>query len=207
MTCKVISVVDDTNRAHQLERSLKHFGWDYEIIQASWRGFGTKLNKTNEYLHANPDVKEFIFLDGYDTFVLGTPEQIMPHFTNVNTLISGEVNCWPDADRYTLIDEVYEANAKYKFRFPNSGSYYMRAAFFKNLMGQTSVHDDMDDQRIMTDWVLSNNMNIDVRRNVFQTLCGILPTDLDNGITDLGAQPLIIHGNGKAKMETFYNLI
>jgi len=71
---KVISVVDDRNRARELVRSLEYFGWEHEIIQASWRGFGTKLNELYRYLENN-EIKDFIFLDGYDTFALATPDE------------------------------------------------------------------------------------------------------------------------------------
>jgi hypothetical protein len=45
-----ISVCDDPARANKLVKSLERCGWTYEIIKASWRGFGTKLIHLKEYL-------------------------------------------------------------------------------------------------------------------------------------------------------------
>lgn len=200
---KVISVVDQRSRAHQLERSLNHFGWEYEIIQAPWRGFATKLLETFNYLKNNPDVKEFVFLDGYDTFVLGAPDDCILDY---DSYISGEVNCWPDAHRADLIKGVG------KFKYPNSGSYYMKSDLFFKLMNKTVVKADMDDQRIMTDWLLSDNLIIDTQRTHFQTLCGAT-NEIDyilykgKFVVDKGYKPIFIHGNGKANMDLIYDLI
>ena len=200
---KIISVCDDRSRAHQLERSLQKQGYDYEIIQASWRGFGTKLNQTYEYLMQNPDVKRFIFLDGYDTYAMGKPSEL-----NIvgDSLISTEINCWPDAERF----EHYP-NTKSRFKFANSGSYYMTADLFKSLMQKTNVSNSDDDQRIMTDWVLSNNLQLDYEQDVFMSLCGItLNKDYEiNGkrlLTSQFTMPTFVHGNGKANMEHIYIL-
>jgi hypothetical protein len=207
MSCKVLTVVDERSRAFQLERSLNHFGWDFEIIRADWRGFGTKLNQVKEYL-VNSDVEEFIFLDGYDTFCLNSYDNIKHHFDGKNSLISTEVNCWPDAERnkYFLHNDE-----KYRWKFPNSGTYYMKTWLFLELMNLSNTPNDCDDQRIMTDWVLNHNLNLDRNRDVFQTLCGILPSDFrieeSKVITELNTTPCFIHGNGKAYIEQFYNLI
>lgn len=203
---KVISVVDDRNRAHQLERSLNHFGWEYEIIQTSWRGFGTKLNALFEYLSYNPQINDFVFLDGYDTFMLATPEEFKSKISTPS-LVSTEINCWPDYDR---VNE-YPISG-YKFNFANSGTYYMTRELFMHLMNNDPVANDADDQRWMTNQVVKRGLTLDYKRECFQTLCGILPDEdyiLKDGrmITNLGTKPCVIHGNGKANMEFIYNLI
>jgi hypothetical protein len=206
MSCKVISVVDDKNRAYHLEKSLKHFGWDYEIIQASWRGFGTKLNTLNAYLHENPKVDKFIFVDGYDTFFLGNEEEFMSKIKSPS-LISTEINCWPDIAR-----EGDYPSSKHKFKYCNSGTYFMQSELFKMLMEREPIQDDADDQRWMTDQVIKRGLSLDYDRQCFQTLCGILKGEdyilLENRmLTNNGTRPVIIHGNGKANMEFIYDLI
>lgn len=70
----VLTVADNKSKCFQLERSLNHFGWQYHIIEVNqWQGFAMKLNKVYEYLKANPTIKDFIFVDAYDTFFLDTP--------------------------------------------------------------------------------------------------------------------------------------
>lgn len=206
MSCKVISVVDDKNRAYQLERSLKYFGWDYDILQASWRGFGTKLNTLNTYLHENPQVEKFIFVDGYDTFFLGNEEEFMSKI-NSPSLISTEINCWPDISR-----EGDYPKSKHKFNYCNSGTYFMQSALYKMLIEREPVQDDADDQRWMTEQVIKRGLTLDYERKCFQTLCGIREEEdyiilNDRMVTNVGTRPVIIHGNGKANMEFIYNLI
>ena len=200
---KVISVCDELRRAEQLMRSLNHFGWENEIIRADWRGFGTKVNETANYLKNNKHVKEFFFLDAYDTFALGRPEE----FTlNVESLISAEINCWPDAEKAHLYPQT-----GYKFKYANSGSYYMKSELFLDLWHSKAIHNGDDDQRWMTDNVLERHLNIDYEREVFQTLCGVLPNDFEiidvRIVTDNNTRPLFVHGNGKAKMDEYYALI
>jgi hypothetical protein len=202
---KVISVVDDRNRARELVRSLEYFGWEHEIIQASWRGFGTKLNELYRYLENN-EIKDFIFLDGYDTFALATPEEFKSKI-NSPSLISAEINCWPDANRvneYPL--------SSHKFNFCNSGSYYMERDLFLHLMREEPIRNEDDDQRWMTNQVVKRGLTLDYERNGFQTLCGIIEGEdyiISNGrmITNLGTKPCFIHGNGKANMNFIYELI
>lgn len=201
---KIISVCDDRSRAFQLERSLQLNQYDYEIIQAPWRGFGTKLKQTYDYLMQNPEIERFIFLDGYDTWAFGRPSEL-----NIkgDSLISTEINCWPDSERFDQYPYT-----KSKFKYANSGSYYMTADLFKNLMENTNVKDSDDDQRIMTDWVLIRNLQLDYDQDVFMSLCGIsLNKDYEILGTRLLTQqniiPTFVHGNGKADMNHIYNLI
>mgnify|MGYP003657452844 CR=1 FL=1 len=200
---KIISVCDDRSRAFNLERSLQKQGYDYEIIQAPWRGFGTKLNQTYDYLMQNENIERFIFLDGYDTFAMGKPSEL-----NIvgDSLISTEINCWPDVERASEYPET-----KSQFKHANSGSYYMKSELFKSLMQNTNVGNSDDDQRIMTDWVLTRNLQLDYEQDVFMSLCGItLNKDYEvNGnrlLTKQFTMPTFVHGNGKANMEHIYIL-
>lgn len=200
---KIISVCDDRSRAFNLERSLQKQGYDYEIIQAPWRGFGTKLNQTYDYLMQNENIERFIFLDGYDTFAMGKPSEL-----NIvgDSLISTEINCWPDVERASEYPET-----KSQFKHANSGSYYMKSELFKSLMQNTNVGNSDDDQRIMTDWVLTRNLQLDYEQDVFMSLCGItLNKDYEVNsnrlLTKQFTMPTFVHGNGKANMEHIYNL-
>jgi hypothetical protein len=204
MNYKVITVVDQEHRAKDLIDSLRHFGWDYHVIQASWQGFGTKLNQLNDYLHANQEIENFIFLDGYDCLALAGPKEFKPIYP---CLISTEVNCWPDVS-----EEPNYPKVRTKWRFANSGSYYMASKLFKELMEREPVKNEDDDQRWMTRQVLNQNLILDYKRSVFQTLCGIVPDEdfmltNDRLLTNEGTKPIFLHGNGKANMEIYKSLI
>jgi hypothetical protein len=209
----VITVADNRSKCFQLERSLNHFGWQYHIIEVNqWQGFAMKLNKVYEYLKANPTIKEFIFVDAYDAFFLDTPENTKRKLY-WNCLFNSEVNCWPDVDQLSKYEEREQyTKPNTKFRFLNSGAYYMQAETFIKLIDKQGIHDSEDDQRIATKWLLDNpSIGIDHDCRVFQTLCGILPTDykIENNIfiTKDNFKPTIIHGNGKADMNFIYELI
>jgi hypothetical protein len=78
-------------------------------------------------------------------------------------------------------------------------------------MQNTNVGNSKDDQRIMTDWVLSRNLQLDYEQDVFMSLCGItLNKDYEvNGnrlLTKQFTMPTFVHGNGKANMEHIYIL-
>ena len=209
----VITVADQRSKCFQLERSLNHFGWNYHIIEVNqWQGFGTKLNKTYEYLKANPNITDFIFVDAYDCFFLDTPANTKRKIY-WNCLFNSEVNCYPDVDQLSKYEEREQyTKPNTKFRFLNSGAYYMQSETFIKLMESKQIHDSEDDQRIATKWLLDNpSIGIDHDCRVFQTLCGITETDykIENNIfiTKDNFKPTIIHGNGKADMNFIYELI
>jgi hypothetical protein len=57
---------------NNLIKSAEKFKWDIEIICTEWRGFGTKLIETYNYLKKNPHITEFIFVDAYDVLALSS---------------------------------------------------------------------------------------------------------------------------------------
>lgn len=201
---KLITVCDDPQRAKRLEDSAREHGWDYVPIKASWRGFGTKLVKLYEYLKEN-DIEEFVFADGYDVIVKGTPESFKNNVSGYSAFISSEVNCWPDTDMLGRYEEYEQLRPNVdKYRFVNSGTYYMTKELYIRLYESDPPREQDDDQRWMTKKVLDNGLIIDTKRVAFQTLCGITPGDYEiidgKFLTNHGTEPTFIHGNGKADM-------
>jgi hypothetical protein len=202
---KLITVCDDFGRAKMLEESAHKFGWDYIPIHSAWRGFGTKLVKLYEYL-LTTDIHDFVFADGYDVIVKGTPEQFMEIVKGKNAYISSEVNCWPDVNMLERYEQYEKTNPNIdKYRFVNSGGYYMTKELYCNLYQSDPPQESDDDQRWMTKKVLDNNLEIDTKRLVWQTLCGLTHNDYSfidgTFLTNYGNMPIFIHGNGKANME------
>ena len=202
---KLITVCDDFGRAKMLEESAHKFGWDYTPIHSAWRGFGTKLVKLYEYL-INTDIHDFVFADAYDVVVKGTPEQFKSIVSGYSSYISAEVNCWPDVsmlERYEVYEQ-FNPNID-KYRFVNSGTYYMTKELYIRLYESDPPQETDDDQRWLTKKVLDNGLIIDTKRLAFQTLCGLTDNDYElvegKFLTNYGNEPIFIHGNGKANME------
>lgn len=198
---KILSVFDDRSKITELQRSLDYFNLDYELIFRQWKGFGSKLHGVYEYLREHIDCKEFMFVDAYDSFFVGVPE--------FKEIVSAEVNCWPDAE----LSNQYQ-NINFRFPYVNSGGYMMTRERFMTLFENDRPSEDCDDQRWLTKQVLNNNIPIDNNCDVFQTLCGVHQHEFELGTvnskiysTITKTFPAVLHGNGKAKMEYYYNLL
>ena len=190
-----ISVCDDPNRASKLVQSLQRNGWKYEIIKASWRGFGTKLVSLKEFLEKN-EVDRFVFVDGYDVLCLGTPDEV------VEDLVGVEINCWPDADRWQQFPQPAT-----HYKYPNSGCYSMTKELYLKMFHENPPLNSDDDQRWMTDMVLKHGLKLDYNRVLVQNTCGISAncgTMIDGRfVTDIGTKPVFIHANGKGDLTRY----
>lgn len=190
-----ISVCDDPARANKLVKSLERCGWTYEIIKASWRGFGTKLIHLKEYLE-KVNIDRFVFVDAYDVICLGTPDEV------TENLIGTEINCWPDADRW---QQFPQPNTHYKY--PNSGCYSLNKKLYLKMFNENPPQYSDDDQRWMTDMVLKYELKLDYERRLVQNTCGMLETcgHMADGrfITDIGTKPVFIHANGKGDLTRY----
>ena len=73
---KLLTLATDVANKKLLDliASSDKFGWNLEVIVAEWRGFGTKLIETYNYLKKNPRITEFIFLDAYDVVAFSSPQ-------------------------------------------------------------------------------------------------------------------------------------
>ena len=202
---KVLTVCDDIGKAKELERSLVHFDYEFDIIKREWKGWSTKLYGVYDFLKNNNHITEFIFVDAYDTFFLSS--EFKPIYKN---LVSSEVNCWTGFHNKELENKFPET--KTPFRYPNSGAYYMQSDFFIKIFEADTPNESDDDQEWLLKQVLLYHIPIDTECKWFQSLCGVSDSDFeikDNRLTSniTRTTPIIIHGNGKAKMDFYYNLI
>jgi hypothetical protein len=58
---KLITVTSHPEHATVLIESAKRHGWDIEVVHAEWKGFGTKLIETYNYLKSHPEVERVCF--------------------------------------------------------------------------------------------------------------------------------------------------
>jgi len=95
----------------QLERSLIAGGVPHHLMTEPWTGFGCKIGGVRKYLLGpGADVDIVIFLDGVDTFFLGSWEELAgrildPGIYDGRGLFSCEKAVWPPS---ALIQEQYK---------------------------------------------------------------------------------------------------
>lgn len=140
---KLITVTNAPEHATRLIKSAEMFGWDLHIEVVEWKGFGTKLIATYEYLKSHPEVERFVFCDAFDVVTLGTPVDFwneMCRFPDGKILISSEKGLWPP----TLhpFKNLYEGYGRY----PNSGLYYAPSNVFIALVEENMPYHETDDQ-------------------------------------------------------------
>jgi hypothetical protein len=181
-----------------------------EVIVAEWKGFGTKLIQTYNYLINNPAVTEFVFVDAYDVIVLGTLNEFEEKLQDRSKmLISVEKNCWPNQNLSSLYPQVDS-----DWKYINSGSYFSPSKLFIEMVESNPPLFIDDDQLWLTNEFLRKTEDkvLDYNCDVFQSYSFIAEDDFaynDNRLENLktGTKPIFVHGNGKTNMDNILDLI
>lgn len=200
---KVITVCNDLQYAQPLIRSLFKHQWDYVAIEASWKGFGTKLIETYNYLKAHPEVTEFIFCDAYDVLCFGTPGEFIQKLANpYKMLVSAEKGLWPPSlQPFRNSYKIFE----HGFNFLNSGLYYAPSGLFIQEFENNPPFYEIDDQLwmnlkyLLQVWIDGGNITCDNAQTVFNSHSFIAEGEYGyNGrIQILGNEPVFIHSNAR----------
>lgn len=214
---KIISVTSDRHNEGylQLERSLKHFGYDYEHIQAPFQ-FGGQMQYVYEWCKANWGW--FLYTDGWDTFALAKPDEIkIPH--GCKLLISAEKNCYPHAEKASRYPDC-ETDWKYC----NGGGFISECEYFVKIYEETH-QPGQNDQDWLTECYLLNRpeIQLDTKCDVFQTIAFEGNGDFSRVLVDksdgvwqdtlrvknnkTGSMPVIFHGNAHTPMDKIYKLL
>lgn len=230
MNCKLITTASDIYKTDMLQKSLKKFNWDYEILVHKWEGFGGKILETYKYLKSHPEITHFFYSDSYDTIVLDTMENTLAKIKDFDCiLMSAERACYPHpekAERYPQSDSP--------FKYINGGGWFCNSAVFCLAVETNPLTVHTVDQVWFTDLFLNHPeyVKLDTNCEVFQTiafcpddnfyatkLIGQTGINPDNGKIILGeigdrivntisnTMPTFIHGNGHTPMTKFYELI
>lgn len=204
MRLKVITVATrEDHGLHMLKKSLALAGMDYTVLGMGqpWRGFGTKVILTREYLRTLEGYTHFIFVDAYDTLFL---KPITEYQGGI--VFSTEKNCWPDVDApYPPSDAV--------FRYLNSGCYIAPIDEYLALTDQYPVDYGDDDQRYFTNiYLTSGQIKLDTDCMIFQSYAFTDHNDLEitpGKIINKHSQsePYVIHFNGKCLDPKVYSMI
>lgn len=218
MNIKLITVCSHPEHAGMLITSAQKQGWDLEVIVSSqWRGFGTKLIETYNYLKAHPEVERFVFADAFDVVVLGTPEEFESKIPNQNMFLSAEKGLWPPIlipfkEQYS----IYEQDKG--FNYPNSGLYYAKSKFFIEMYEKYPPFYEIDDQYWMNMVYLFQNFDeddylvCDNSQSVFNSHSFIADGEYIyhydiKRIEIMGNMPIFAHKNGKSVDEKLDNML
>lgn len=206
MRVKVITVATQDNPGlHMLRKSLDLAGMDYTVLGLGqpWRGFGTKIILTRDYLRTLEGYTHFIFVDAYDTLFL---KPITDYEGGI--VFSTEKNCWPDVDKAKEYPESYSP-----FRYLNSGAYIAPIDEYLALTDQFPVDYADDDQRYFTNiYLKSGEIKLDTNCRLFQSYAFTDQTDLtvltDTVINNHSCtEPAVIHFNGKCFDPKIYSML
>lgn len=196
----------------ELERSLIHHGWDYEIIDAEYQRFGSKQIAFYNYLKVHPEVEYAIIADAFDVFVLGNPQEVIRKLHNKDIILfNAEKACWPYgewAERYP------ETTSRWKYL--NGGAAFVHSKTFIKMFEENPITHMDNDQVNLADIFLRKtstyNFELDTRCEIFQSIAFVAEDDFklyDGRLFNIqqSTMPVIIHGNGKTPMNQIYKLI
>ena len=205
----VTVVANQTDSYHRLIRSLKVYGYKYEVYPQVTGN--EKLSVLRENLARYKDDKKTVILvvDAYNVIFTQGPEFVLNKFENLKPariVFGAEDICWPD-EKLQYDYPLVEGNEK---RFLNSGNYLGYAADIYQMI--SSEEEIKDEQQFFTKLFLkeANEQSIvlDKRADIFMNLHGAtneleLPANgedvyVKNSWTD--SVPAVIHGNGPAKV-------
>jgi hypothetical protein len=210
MNCKLITTTSDISKCAQLERSLKHFGWPYHIIQHDWRGFGSKIIETYRYLKANSEITHFFYSDAWDTFAVNTMGYALSQIPDKDVILfSAEKACYPHPEKASRYPEH-----KSPWHFLNGGGWFASSKLFCEMIDRVGMPaNDINDQEWFTDRFLDGHHGIvlDYNCSVFQTIGFCSDDEFSFDLAEMtnkytGSMPVFVHGNGHTPMNRVYSL-
>lgn len=198
----------------QLERSLKHFDWDYEIITGVYEAYGSKQIAYYNYAKQT-DCTHLFAIDAHDTFVIGTMEEamnkIVVNYNEDGILLNAERACWPYEQWSMLYPDLQSP-----WRYLNGGCQFFNVDAFCRMFEANPIRHEDNDQVVLAKTYLTKRhifrMELDNSCRVFQSISHCNETDFkfENGRlknTHTHTEPVIIHGNGQTNMQKIYELL
>lgn len=212
MSIKLITVCSHPEHAETLIASATKYGWDLAVIKADWRGFGTKLIETYNYLKAHPEIEEFVFCDAFDVIVFGSPDEFLSKiFPDEKILVSCERGLWPPS---LIPFRVIYKKHDHRFDYINSGLYYAKSKYFIELIEGFPPFNEIDDQfwfnMIYILQKVVGVIQMDNNQTVFNSHSFVDEGEYgyENGrVQILGNEPVFVHSNGKTLDEKLNQLI
>lgn len=218
MKIKFLTTATDLSRTTQLVRSLKYFGYDYQIVQHAWTGFGSKLVAARNALTQlfNDGYTHFVYADSYDSFVLGAVSDIVHKYKDTSSIVHGcEKANYPHSE--FVYPEPLNSNP---WKYLNGGNFIAPIELYLKIFDECPIPDwHTNDQVYQRDqyvkYAKTGEIKLEKEPSIFQCYSFIDETNdyaylpsvskLFNKVTS--TFPTIIHGNGKTDMTRIYNLI
>ena len=213
-TTYAVTVATDETKAQRLFESAKakdstiinlgkNINWEGGVMEAG-KGGGQKINLVREFIQDKKDSDVLVFLDGYDTFLSESIEEITYRFMEFSerAIFSSERFCWPEEQlAQDLIAKNNTQDTPYQYL--NSGTYVARIGELKKIFADY-IANDGDDQLYVQKQHLSNRYSIacDVEGYIFtcyEPKIQVRKDQLYNPVT--GCYTCVYHGNGGAKQK------
>lgn len=204
-----------TDGVLRFEYFCQRAGLNYQIVGEgkNWKGGqmekgmggGQKINEIKEVIKLMENTL-VIICDTFDLFPLATEEEILSKYHKIcvsadTILFSAEVYCWPDKS----LDKAYP-KIDNKYKYLNSGCLMGYSQNIYQLIENSEIRDDDDDQLFLTQKFLTlsqTKIKLDHNCELFQTLNGskgdvvLHRNRIYNKYTK--TFPVFIHGNGPSK--------
>ena len=216
---QILTVATDESKAAKLlssSHNVKNIGKDVVWKGGTMEGpgGGQKINLIREELSNYEDNDIIMFLDGYDTFIHASKEEILKRYFSfrAEVVFSAEKTCWPNKN----ISDMFPDTGGYKYL--NSGTFIGTVASLKRIF-EKEIQDHEDDQLYCQYQYLSTEFDIalDYESYIFFCLSGLedFCTYKESSSfivnTETNCTSCIAHGNGgeytKQAFNDLYNKI
>lgn len=219
MKAKFLTMSNDRHNPglKMLEKGLKKFEWDYEVISAKYVRFGSKQIAFTDYIKKDKNYTHFFICDAHDVIVLQYMPAVMNKIekywgrTAPVILFNAEKGCWPFEEWAVEYPKV-----KGHWKYLNGGAAFVEKERFLKMMHDFPIQHTDNDQvnlaRTFLDHRDKYNFELDTSCQIFQSVAFEDEGDFWTGHGQLenlihGSNPGIIHGNGKTDMTRFHALL
>jgi procollagen-lysine,2-oxoglutarate 5-dioxygenase len=208
MRIKLITTASDISKTGKLVESLQRHNWPYHVIQHEWKGFGSKIIETYNYLKTS-DVTHFFYADSYDSYVIGTMGEALSKIKDFSKMLwSSEKACYPHPQLASMYPESTS-----EWKYLNGGGWFAsKESFIKMVEDEMPSYLTVDQVYFTNQLLTKKSMSLDYSCDIFQTIAFC---DLDKEFEfergrmynkQTKSWPIIIHGNGHTPMERIYDI-
>ena len=207
----ILTVATDEDKAKKLLStcpSIVNIGKDVEWFGGTMEGpgGGQKINLIRAQLGQYEPNDIVMFLDGYDTFIVETEEEILQRYFSFRSevVFSSEKTCWPNSD---MSDQFPETGG---YKFLNSGGFIGTVSALQKIFEDPIEHHE-DDQLYCQLKYLATGYNIvlDYESYIFFSLAGLEESvsvkDSYLVNKDSNCTSCILHGNGGEKTKEAFD--
>ena len=189
---------------------LKILGWETE-----WKGYCTKFTKEYEYLKTFENKEKYVlFVDAWDVIFVKDYNELVNQVLQLDydLIVSSNVINYEDQKKdYLRYIQNYGTQKTFGsdnlYNTVNSGVYIIKINKFMDMVDKMMVNDGMDDQEILTKYIIENQDNlkyiVDHGKYFFSTI--IITMDLDKVLNNTNS--FVIHAPSSSSLDEFIRSI